>query len=94
MLRLYHDKIPNVVLPQFTTLNWGGGEEGGGGDEVCSVNVHQLSSLGWIGLKGYVQDYSLNCSIQLKSVTKPVTWSCYANISVFMDRENNQFLKK
>ena len=27
---------------------------GGGGDnEVCSVNVHQLSNLGWLGLKGY-----------------------------------------
>jgi hypothetical protein len=24
----------------------------------------------------------------------PTIWSCYANISVFIDRENNQFLKK
>ena len=30
-------------------------EQGGGGDEVCSV--HQLFNLGWIGLKCYyVQD--------------------------------------
>ena len=53
MLRLYHGKIPKVVSPRFTTLNWGRG-----GDEVCSVNVYQLSNLGWIGLKGYVQDCS------------------------------------
>ena len=33
--------------------HWTGGK---GGGEVCSVNVHQLSSLGWIGLEGYVQD--------------------------------------
>ena len=45
MLRLYHGKIPKVVSSWFTTLNWGRG-----GDEVCSVNVHQLSNLGWIGL--------------------------------------------
>ncbi len=32
------------------------GEMGGG--RVCSWNVHQLSSLGWTGLKGYVQDCS------------------------------------
>ncbi len=51
MLRLYHGKIPKVVSPRFTTLNWGRG-----GDEVCPVNVHQLSNLGWIGLKGCVQD--------------------------------------
>jgi hypothetical protein len=24
----------------------------------------------------------------------PTIWSCYANISVFINRENNQFLKK
>jgi hypothetical protein len=24
----------------------------------------------------------------------PTVWSCYANISVFIDRKNNQFLKK
>ena len=54
MLRLYHGKILKVVSPRFTTLNWGRG-----GDEVCSVNVHKLSKLGWIGLKGYVQDCSL-----------------------------------
>ncbi len=53
MLRLYHGKISKVVSPRFTTLNW---ERGG--DEVCSVNVHQLSNLDWIGLKGYVQDCS------------------------------------
>ena len=45
MLRLYHGKIPKVVSPRFTTLNWGRG-----GDEVCSVNVHQISNLGWIGI--------------------------------------------
>ena len=43
--------IPKVVFPRFTTLSWGRG-----GDEVCSVNVHQLSNLGWIGLKGCVED--------------------------------------
>ncbi len=48
MLRLYHGKILKVVSPRFTTLNWG--REG---DEVCSVNVHQLSNL---VLKGCVQD--------------------------------------
>ena len=57
MLRLYHGKIPKVVSPRFTTLNWGRG-----GDEVCSVNVHQLSNLGWIGLKGHVQDCSFRAS--------------------------------
>ncbi len=51
MLRLCHGKTPKVVSPRFTTLNWGRG-----GDKVYSVNVHQLSNLGWIGLKGYVQD--------------------------------------
>ena len=50
MLRLYHGKIPKVVSPRFTTLNWGRG-----GDEVCSVNVHHLSNLGWIGVKGYAE---------------------------------------
>ncbi len=30
MLRLYHGKIPKVVSPRFTTLNWGRGD-----DEVC-----------------------------------------------------------
>ena len=59
MLRLYHGKIPKVVSPRFTTLNWGEGG-GGGWDEDCSVNVHQLSNLGWIVLKGYVQDCTLN----------------------------------
>ena len=53
MLRLYHGKIPNVVSPRFTTLNWGERS-----DEVCSVDVYQLSSLGWIGLKSYVHDCS------------------------------------
>ena len=53
MLRLCYGKIPKVVSPRFTTLNWG--REG---DEVCSVNVYQLSNLGSIGLKGYVQDCS------------------------------------
>ncbi len=54
MLRLYHGQIPKVVSPRFTTLNWGRGS-----DEVCSVNVHQLSNLGWTGLKDYVQDSRL-----------------------------------
>ena len=27
-------------------------------------------------------------------VASPTIWSCYANISVFIDRENNRFLKK
>ncbi len=53
MLRLHHGKIPKVVSPRFTTLKWGRG-----GDEVCSVNVHRLSNLGWISLKGFVQDCS------------------------------------
>ena len=30
-------------------------ELGEGGGEVSSVNVQQLSSLGWIGLKGYAK---------------------------------------
>ncbi len=51
-MRLCHGKILNVVPnSRFTTLNWGRG-----GKDVCSVNVHELSNLGWIGLKGYVQD--------------------------------------
>ena len=58
MLRLYHGKIQKVFSPRCTTLNWGRG-----GDQVCSVNVHQLSNLGWIGLKGYVQDCSCNFGI-------------------------------
>ena len=58
MLRMYHGKIPNVVSPRFTTLNWGRGGGTGGEGEVCSVNVYQLSNLSWIGLKNYVQDYS------------------------------------
>ena len=51
MLRLCHGKIPKVVSSRFTTLNWWRGD-----DKVCPVNVHQLSNLGRIGLKGYVQD--------------------------------------
>ena len=43
MLILYHGIIPKVVSLWFTILNWGRG-----GDEVCSVNVHQLSNLGWL----------------------------------------------
>ncbi len=53
MSRLYHGKIPEVVSPRYTTLDW---ERVGG--EVCSVNVHQLFNLDWIGLKGYVNDCS------------------------------------
>ncbi len=45
MLRLYHGKVPKVVSPWFTTLNWAGE-----GNEVCSVSVRQLSNLGWISL--------------------------------------------
>ena len=56
MLRLYRGIIPKVVSPRFTTLNWGRG-----GDEVCSVNVHQLSNLGWIVSR-----------VMTKIVTQPV----------------------
>ncbi len=45
-VRLYHGKIPKVVSPRFTTLNWQRGD-----DDDCSVSVHQLSNSGWIGLK-------------------------------------------
>ena len=37
---------------RFTTLNWGRG-----GEELRFVNVHQLSNLGWIDLKRYIQDF-------------------------------------
>ena len=50
--------MAKYVSPRFTTLNWGRG-----GDEVCSVNVHELSNLGWIDLKGYVQDCNIKSGL-------------------------------
>ena len=44
-------KYQKLFPSRFTTLNWARR-----GDEVCSVNMHQLSNLGWIGLKGHIQD--------------------------------------
>ena len=32
--------------------------------------------------------------VQYSGEASPTIWSCYANISVFIDRENNPFLKK
>ena len=33
-------------------------------------------------------------SMILSGEARPIFWSCYANISTFEDRKNNEFLKK
>ena len=73
MLRLYHGKILKVVSPRFTTLNWGRG-----GDEVCSVNVHQFSNLGWIGLNSINCDWShgLCQRLWLSSIAYEMNFFC------------------
>jgi hypothetical protein len=46
-------------------------------------------------IPGYMQDSNLSKWRQVPSGVASLTiWSCYANISVFINRENNQFLKK
>ena len=36
----------------------------------------------------------LDCTNECSGEASPTIWSCYANISMFIDRENNPFLKK
>jgi hypothetical protein len=52
---------------------------------------------------GYVRDVNgcptCECrskfiSIYFSAKGSPIIWSCYVNISVLIDHENNQFLKK
>ena len=69
MFRLYHGKIRKVVSPQFETFNLGSC----GGDDVCSVNVRQLSNLRWISLKRYREDW--NILLWSKDVSIQITLS-------------------
>ena len=43
----------------------------------------------------YLDSHKLECiGFYVSSEPRPTFWSCYANISVFIDRIRNQFLKK
>ena len=38
--------------------------------------------------------YCMVFNVQTSGEVSPRIWSCYANVSVFLDRKSNQFLKK
>jgi hypothetical protein len=60
---------------------------GSGNAALSNVDVQAL-------LKKLVVSLQRRLIMYCSGEASPTIWSCYANISVFIDRENNQFLKK
>jgi hypothetical protein len=55
--------------------------------------MRSKDKLGFL-LTEVVEVSSTHWSSRSSGEASPTIWSCYANISVFIDCENNQFLKK